>query len=80
MTLQPVLMATSEDQEGQLVFVDGRLVAVLTRLSPLHGDQAGRWFLETGYGAAAGPQNPSFPDIDAALAWLTAQLANQGHR
>ena len=45
--LQPVLVASEHnDSESQLVFSDGYLVAVLVRLSDLHQEAAGKWFLE----------------------------------
>lgn len=52
--LQPVRVATdSDDCNGQLVFVDGFLVAVLVQLSGQHGAFAGMWFLEAGFGLTA---------------------------
>ena len=49
--LQPVQVATgSADQESQLVFHEGFLVAVLVQLSDEHEDAAGMWFLEAGFG------------------------------
>ena len=72
---QPVLIAGSSDEEGRLVFADGRLVAVFVRLSEVHGDQAGWWFLEVGFGALAGPMHPSFPDLQGALRWVEERTA-----
>ncbi len=72
-TTQPVLIAGSPDEEGRLVFAGGRLVAVLVRLSEVHQDQAGWWFLEVGFGVLAGPRHPSFPDLPGALRWIEAQ-------
>jgi hypothetical protein len=74
LTLQPVRLATGADEEGRLVFTQGRLVAVLTRLSALHGELAGQWFLEIGFGRLDGPAHPCFPDLDAAEAWISQQL------
>jgi hypothetical protein len=49
-TLQPVSVDTgSEDHEGCLVFTDGRLAAVLVRLSDQHSDLAGQWHYEHGF-------------------------------
>ena len=74
--LQPVRIATgSHDQESELVFAEGLLVAVLVRLSDEHGDDAGLWFLEAGFGRAAPPpQSPKFTDLDEALDWIQRQL------
>jgi hypothetical protein len=76
LTLQPVLVESGEEGDGCLVFRDGRLVAVLVRLSELHGEQAGCWFLEKGFGVLDGPQHPSFADLHAATDWMKARLAD----
>ena len=73
--LQPVRVNTSsKDENGLLVFADGRLVAVLVRLSDEHGDKAGRWFLEHGFNRLDGPAHPTFGDIEAAQDWIAQQL------
>ena len=74
--LQPAQVATgSDDQEGQLIFHAGRLVAVLVRLSDQHGDQAGKWFLEAGFGCVNDPSSPVFTDLDEAQDWIMARLS-----
>ncbi|MGU3537423.1 hypothetical protein [Methylobacterium sp. A54F] len=73
--LQPVQVATgSADQESQLVFSDGFLVAVLVRLSQDHGEQAGRWYLEAGFGRLDDRNPPLFVDLDSAQAWILERL------
>jgi hypothetical protein len=68
---QPVRVATrSEDQEGVLAFANGQLVAVLVRLSELHADLAGSWFLEAGFGTRE--THLTFRDLDAAEEWLSS--------
>ncbi len=78
LTLQPVRVAVGLDEEGMLVFVDGRLVAVLVQLSDTHEDMAGEWFLETGYGALSGPDHPVFPSLGAAREWVSRRLTVKG--
>ena len=74
--LQPVQVATgSKDQESQLVFHDGFLVAVLIRLSDEHADDAGRWFLEAGFGQVDRVRSATFADPDEAQAWIAGQLS-----
>ena len=74
--LQPVRIATgSRDEEGQLVFADNRLVAVLVRLSDEHGDDADMWFLEAGFGRVDHPHPPKFVDLEEAQAWIADQLS-----
>ena len=73
--LQPVQVATgSDDQESQLVFHDGFLVAILVHLSDQHETDAGKWFLEAGFGRVTDISGPLFSDIDAAQAWISAKL------
>ena len=74
--LQPVRVATGLDEDGMLVFVHDRLVAVLVQLSDAHEDLGltGYWFLETGYGFRLAGGTGTFPDLDAAQAWISQQL------
>jgi len=73
--LQPVQIATgSDDTESQLVFADGFLVAVLVRLSEQHGANAGKWFLEAGFGRVDELRSPMFAHLDEAQAWIAGQL------
>ena len=72
--LQPVLVETgTRDEEARLVFVDDRLVAVLVLLSDAHEDVAGQWFLEHGFGRLNA--HLTFPDLDAATAWITGHCS-----
>ncbi|MGX7704686.1 hypothetical protein [Methylobacterium sp. Gmos1] len=80
-TLDHVRVETgSADSEGRLAYLDGRLIGVLTLLDPdLHGELGfGRhWYLEAGFGRAAGePRPPVFPSLDAARAWLAGRVAD----
>jgi hypothetical protein len=63
------------DEEGCLVFADNRLVAVLVRLSELHGRKAGRWSLDHGFGKLDGPAHPDFTDLDEAQDWVAQRFA-----
>ncbi len=63
-----------------LVFLDGRLVAVLVRLSEVHEELAGEWFLETGYGPLSGPDHSTFADLQTGLDWIERSLAHAARR
>jgi len=77
LNLQSVQVATrSDDAESQLVFADGFLVAVLVRLSEQHGADAGKWFLEAGFGPIDPISPPVFMDLAAARDWILRQLAD----
>ena len=68
---QPVQLATgSSDTEGRLVFSQGKLLAVLTRLSGQHGPDAGKWFLEANFKQPPTRFAPLFDDIETAAEWL----------
>lgn len=76
LSLQPVQVATnSDDTDSQLVFTDGFLVAVLVRLSDQHEGDAGKWFLEAGFGPVDPLFPPLFADLDEAQDWIEQQLA-----
>jgi len=69
--LQLVRVQTGfEDEEGRLVFADGRLIAVLVRLSDQQEGLAGLWFYEHGFGPFNGHAHPTFESLEAALAWI----------
>ncbi|KAA0121634.1 hypothetical protein CIW48_22835 [Methylobacterium sp. P1-11] len=75
LTLQPVQIATgSDDVEGQLVFADSSLVAVLVQLSDQHDYDAGKWFLEAGFGPIDPILPPLFADLEEAKTWIVEQL------
>jgi hypothetical protein len=76
--LQPVRVATSsEDSDGQLVFADGFLVAVLVRLSDQHSADVGMWFLEAGFGLTAVRSTRLFLNLDAAQIWIEQHLGTK---
>ena len=77
--LQPVQVATgSDDQESRLVFADGFLAAVLVQLSDQHAEDAGKWFLEAGFGRVDDYRAPIFADLGEAQAWIEARLTGVG--
>ena len=78
LSLQPVRIRTeSSDEEGRLVMAEGFLVAILIQLSADHGTEAGYWFLEVGFGNLGHPRPAPFPDLPAALDWITTQAGQR---
>ena len=67
----------SRDNEGVLVFRAERLMAILTRLSGIHGDHEGCWFIETLYGELPTPPDRILPDLAAAETWALAETGSQ---
>ena len=79
-TLQAVRVGTgTDDREGNLVFQDGELVAIVVRLEDaMHGELAGRWHLEAGFGRHDAP-GILFDNLDAAINWV-ARVPNPTSR
>lgn len=70
LTFQAVTLDTeTPDGEATLVFRDGRLLAVLSRLSDIHDDLAGRWFIEAAFGEVPRPHQ-TFETLDTLEAWF----------
>ena len=70
----------SRDQEGQLVFANSYLVAILVRLDPVqHPEEELRdqWFLEVGFGRCAVTSQTVFPTLDAVQAWVQERWTEQ---
>lgn len=76
-TFQPVRILLGDDADGRLVFAADTLVGVLVCLSELHGEQAGTWFLEAGFGRLDGAKHPVFPHLQAAQTWVADRLRNE---
>ena len=73
--LQPIVIADHPDAEGQLVFADERLVAVLVYLSEDYESEAGEWYVEAAFGPGLGnPLNPMFDSLEDAVSWIERQL------
>jgi hypothetical protein len=72
--MQPTQLA-ADDADGLLVFSDAGLVAVLVRLSELHEDAAGQWFLEAAFGDLDRHKHAIFPDLDSAKTWIAERIA-----
>lgn len=74
--LEPVDIDTgSDDREGMLVNRDGRLVAILVRLSEGH-DGAGKWFVEAGFGMLRDLRDTTFPTLETAREWFASQMTS----
>jgi len=63
------VLTASEDREGCLVLVDGKLAAVLVRLNDRAHDPLlqGAWYIEAGLGVLEG-QHQMFASLDEAAA------------
>jgi hypothetical protein len=70
----PKQLAAGDDTEGQLMFVDGGLVAVLVHLSDQQ-DEAGMWLLEAEFGGVDVPGPAPFVELSEAQDWITHRLA-----
>jgi hypothetical protein len=76
LNLQPARVATGGDEEGMLVFSEGKLVAVLVHLSDENEIAPGDWYLEAGFGSRLDElSHPTFPTLEAAQDWIEQRLA-----
>jgi len=81
-TLQPMsVMTDGGTHEGQLVLVDGQLIAVFTWVTPEETvggtEQAGGWFLEAGFGPCSSlliATPPVLATLDEAVTWVRTRL------
>ena len=76
-SLQPIRVRTgSQDTEGRLALANGELVAVFVRLDEeIHGEDQGRWFLETAYGSLQRAMPPLFESLAEAEDWFRTQTS-----
>lgn len=74
LALQPTRVATGSEEEGMLLYADGRLVAVLVHLSDENEIAPGDWYLEAGFGRLDGPDRPTFVDLSEAQEWIEENL------
>jgi hypothetical protein len=70
------VLTASEDREGCLVLVGGKLAAVLVRLSDRAHDPLlrGAWYIEAGLGVLEG-QHQMFASLDEAAASIERDLS-----
>ena len=71
------LFGDSGDEEGALIFVEDRLIAVLCRLGEIHGEMEGRWHLEARFGIVSGTPPMSFASLEDAMLQLTRTHSGQ---
>ena len=76
-SVQPIEVFTaSEDRDGRLVLVDGKLAAVLVRLSDQAHDPLlrGAWYFEAGFGFLDG-RHGLFASFEEAVASIERNLS-----
>ncbi|HEX8486080.1 hypothetical protein [Sphingomonas sp.] len=67
-----VLDAGHGDQDAMLVLRDDRLTMVLSCLGEMHGELAGRWFVEAVFADTIRAPHETFATLEAVEAWLVA--------
>ena len=68
-----VRLGRVDDKAGALLYDGEALVAVLSCLSPIHGDRAGRWFIECGFGPGIDVRT-EFADLQSACDWIEGRI------
>jgi len=75
LSFQPVTLDTSlGDSEAMLAFRCGRLLAVLSRLGPIHGQSAGRWYVEVIFADVSGRPSTSFSSLEEVEQWVESDV------
>ena len=77
---EPVRLATGSEEEGMLVFLDEKLIAILVHLAPDNSVAPGHWFLEASFDGLPGLSAPTFPDLDAAERWVVMSMSSSSRR
>jgi hypothetical protein len=73
-SFQDITLDTDDgDDRAVLVMRDGRVAAVLSRLSEIHAEMAGQWFVEALFAPAPDTQRHVFTDPAAFAAWLVGE-------
>lgn len=71
---QDITLDTGDnDERAVLVMRDGRLTAILSRLSEMHEELAGQWFVEAMFGISPNSQRHVFADPEEFVAWLAEE-------
>ena len=74
---KPVTLAREGDAAGQLVFQDGRLLAIVAQLDAAHDGLAGHWCVEVRIDELMGMTNHTFEDLQHVEAWFASILGRQ---
>jgi hypothetical protein len=72
-TFQPVEVAVAGQTDGRLVFVDGKLAAVLIKLGVSQNELEGRWYAEAAFNGLERMSDHTFQDLQAVAAWIDTQ-------
>lgn len=69
----------ASEEDGRLVLVDGKLVAVVVRLSDEHPQPElhGQWFVEAGFGPIF-QRHEVFSTFEDAVAWIRQTFEHRG--
>lgn len=81
LVFEPIQVETgSADEDGRLVLAEGRLIAVLVRLSDEHEQPELRsaWFLEVWFEPWLGSRHEVFATLEDAGAWIAQRLDERG--
>ncbi len=78
---QPVLLGSVPDgDDGMLVFQSDRLIAIVSHLGDLHGELAGRWFVEATFAEVAPMVHETFATLSDFEGWAVEELDDSQNR
>ena len=73
-TFKAVDVATSGQTEGRLVFYEGKLIAVITKLDNSHEEFEGKWFAEAFFNGLEHMQHETFASLQDVARWIDDRL------
>lgn len=71
LSFRPVILDMSfDDQEAVLAFREERLFGVLSHLSGIHGESAGKWYVEVVFANLTEPPRTTFATLEEFEQWV----------
>lgn len=72
---KPVDTVVHGVDDARLVFIDGKLGAVVVKLGDVFGDLAHSWHAEAAFNSFERMSEKTFPDLNAIEKWIVKQMA-----
>jgi hypothetical protein len=71
LSFRPVILDTSfDDQDAVLAFREERLFGVLSHLGAIHGESAGKWYVEVVFANVTEPPRTTFSTLEEFEHWV----------
>jgi hypothetical protein len=73
-TFKEVDVATSGQTEGRLVFYEGKLIAIITKLDESHDEFQGKWFADAFFNGLEHMQHETFESLEDVARWIAERM------